>query len=60
MGHDSASLTNDIDYVVLVDGAAVNFGEAASATTRALTIGFTLETQMIEIVGTFVQMPVAD
>ena len=60
LGHDSASLTNDIDYVVLVDGAVVNFGEAASATTRALTIGFTPEAEVIEIIGTFIQTPVAD
>lgn len=58
-GRDSTSLLNDRDYVVLVDGEMGDFEETASAATRTLTIEFAPETEVIEIVGTFVQAPAA-
>lgn len=59
-GRDSTSLLNDHDYVVLVDGEMADFEETASAATRTLTIEFSPETEVIEIVGTFVQAPAAN
>ena len=56
-GRDSASLLNDLDYVILVDDEIADFEETVSATTRTLTIEFSPETKVIEIVGTFVQAP---
>ena len=58
LGRDSTSLLNDRGYIVLVDGEMADFEETASAATRTLTIGFSPETKVIEIVGTFVQAPV--
>ncbi|MYJ27277.1 MAG: thioredoxin domain-containing protein [Cenarchaeum sp. SB0672_bin_9] len=51
---------NDRDYIVLVNGEVADFGETASAATRTLTIEFSPETKVIEIVGTFVQAPISN